>query len=225
MISIGPLFIILLIHSELVKWTRRFLLVTVAALWLRIVSWRLQKITSICPYPLEKFMTRNKQSAPDDQHGTTVHHSCDPLGAGEMDQEVLAGHCGRLVVEDCGLEAKKHLILPHSLEKFMTHHKQSAPDDQHRTTVHHVCDPLGAGEMDQQVLAGQCGRLVVEDCGSESPKNHLIFAPRALKNLTRHKQSAPDDQHRTTVHHSCDLLRELVKWTSRFLLVNVAALC
>jgi hypothetical protein len=27
----------------------------------------------------------------------------------------------------------------------MTWHNQSAPDDQHRTAVHHSCDPLGAG--------------------------------------------------------------------------------
>jgi hypothetical protein len=48
------------------------------------------------------------------------------------------------------LEKSPHFA--HSLEKLMTHHKQSAPDvDQHRTTVHHSCDPLGAGEMDQQV--------------------------------------------------------------------------
>jgi hypothetical protein len=59
------------------------------------------------------------------------------------------------------LKKSPHLILPHSLEKFMTHHKQSAPDDQHRTTVHHSSDPLGAGEMDQQVFDGHCGCLVV----------------------------------------------------------------
>jgi hypothetical protein len=76
-------------------------------------------------------MTLHKQSLPDDQHGTTVHHSCDPVRDGEMeqkvfvdccrylvvedcgseagkitmDQQVLAGHCGRLAVEDCGSEA------------------------------------------------------------------------------------------------------------------------
>jgi hypothetical protein len=64
----------------------------------------------------------------------------------------------------------------------MTRHKQSAPDDQHRTAVHHSCDPLGADEMDQQVLAGHCGCLVVEDCGSEAQKNNLNL-PLALKNL------------------------------------------
>jgi hypothetical protein len=64
----------------------------------------------------------------------------------------------------------------------MTRHKQSAPDDQHRTTVHHSYDPLGADEMDQQVLAGHCGCLVIEDCGSEAQKNNLNL-PLALKNL------------------------------------------
>ena len=68
----------------------------------------------------------------------------------------------------------------------MTRHKQSAPDDQHRTAVHHSCDPLGAGEMDQQVFAEHCDRLVVEDCGSEAPKNNnlISFCPYvALKIL------------------------------------------
>jgi hypothetical protein len=66
MISIGPLFIMFVIHWELVKWTRRFLLVTVAALWLRIEARKLQEIilSQFAP-SLEKFMTRNKQSAPD----------------------------------------------------------------------------------------------------------------------------------------------------------------
>jgi hypothetical protein len=77
---------------------------------------------------------------------------------------------------------KNQIILPHKLEKFMTRHKQSAPDDQHRTTVHHSCDPLGAGEMDQQVFDCHSGCLVVEDCGMEATKNHLIL-PLALKNL------------------------------------------
>jgi hypothetical protein len=112
MISIGQLFIFLVIHRELVKWTSRFLMVTVAALWLRIVAQKLEKSPHFAP-SLEKFMTRNKQSAPDDQHRTAVHHVWDPLGAGEMDQQVLAGHCGCLVVEDCCMEAtKNHLILP-----------------------------------------------------------------------------------------------------------------
>jgi hypothetical protein len=53
------------------------------------------------------------------------------------------------VVED--LSEKSPHFAHSRLEKFITHHKQSAPDDQHRTTVHHSCDPLGAGEMDQQV--------------------------------------------------------------------------
>jgi hypothetical protein len=58
--------------------------------------------------------------------------------------------------------SKKSSQFAPSLEKFMTRHKQSAPDDQHRTTVHHSCDcdPLGAGEMDQQVFAGQWGRTL-----------------------------------------------------------------
>jgi hypothetical protein len=43
-------------------------------------------------------------------------------------------------VEDLSEKSPQHFA--HSLEKFMTHHKQSA---------HHSCDPLGAGEMDQQV--------------------------------------------------------------------------
>jgi hypothetical protein len=82
------------------------MLVSVAALWLRIELRKNQKIILSHFAPsLEKFMTRNKQSAPDDQHRTAVHHSCDPLGAGEMDMEVLAGHCGCLVVEDYGSEA------------------------------------------------------------------------------------------------------------------------
>jgi hypothetical protein len=85
--------------------------------------------------------------------------------------------------------ARKLEKSPHfapSLENFMTHHKQSAPDDQHRTAVHHSCDPLGAGEMDQQVLAEHCGCLVVEDCGSEAPKNNNLISFRpyvALKIL------------------------------------------
>jgi hypothetical protein len=76
MISIGPLFIILVIviHWELVKWTSRFLLVTLAALWLRIVARKLEKSPHFAS-SLEKFMTRHKQSAPDDQHRTAVHHS------------------------------------------------------------------------------------------------------------------------------------------------------
>jgi hypothetical protein len=77
---------------------------------------------------------------------------------------------------------KNHLKFAPSLEKFMTRHKQSAPDDKHRTIVHHSCDPLGAGEMDQEVLAGHCGHLVVEDCGMKATKNHLI-STLALKNL------------------------------------------
>jgi hypothetical protein len=88
MISIGPLFIMFVIHWELVKWTSRFLLVTVAALWLRIEARKLQKIILSHFAPsLEKFMTRNNQSAPDDQHRTTVLYfcDCDPLGAGELD--------------------------------------------------------------------------------------------------------------------------------------------
>jgi hypothetical protein len=52
----------------------------------------------------------------------------------------------------------------------MTLHKQSAPDDQHRTAVHHVCNPLGAGQMEQQVFVDYCGYLVVEDCDSEAGK-------------------------------------------------------
>jgi hypothetical protein len=88
MISIGPLFIILVIHWELIKWTSRFELVTVAALRWKIVAQKLEKSPHFA-HSLEKFMTRHKQSAPDvDQHRTTVHHSCDPLGAGEMDQQV-----------------------------------------------------------------------------------------------------------------------------------------
>jgi hypothetical protein len=71
------------------------MLVTVAALWLRIEARKHQKIILSHFAPsLEKFMTRHKQSAPDDQHRTTVHHFWDPLGAGEMDQKVYAGHCG-----------------------------------------------------------------------------------------------------------------------------------
>jgi hypothetical protein len=66
---------------------------TVTALWLRIVTQKLEKSPHFAP-SLENFMTCHKQSAPDDQHRTTVHHSCDPLGAGEMDQQVLACHCG-----------------------------------------------------------------------------------------------------------------------------------
>ena len=81
-------------------------MVTVAALWWRIVSRKLEKSPHFA-HSLEKFMTHHKQSAPDDQHRTTVHHFCDPLGAGEMDQQVLVGHCGGLVVEDCVSEAKK----------------------------------------------------------------------------------------------------------------------
>jgi hypothetical protein len=84
MISIGPLFIILVIHWELVKWTSRFDLVTVATLCWRIVTKKLKKSPHFA-HSLEKFMTHHKQSAADDQHRTTVHHSCDPLGAGEMD--------------------------------------------------------------------------------------------------------------------------------------------
>jgi hypothetical protein len=46
--------------------------------------------------------------------GPPVHHSCDPLGAGEMDQQVLVGHavaalCWRIVAYE---SSKNHLILP-----------------------------------------------------------------------------------------------------------------
>jgi hypothetical protein len=36
-------------------------------------------------YSLGKFMTHHNQTGLDDHHRTTVHHSFDPLGTGEMD--------------------------------------------------------------------------------------------------------------------------------------------
>jgi hypothetical protein len=43
------------------------------------------------------------------------------------------------------------------------------PDDHLRNTVHHSFDPLGAGEMDLQVILVFLGHLAIgrEDCGSE----------------------------------------------------------
>jgi hypothetical protein len=114
-------------------------------------------------------MRHHKQSAPDEQHRTAVHHSCDPLGAGEMDRSrfllvTVIALWWRIVAR----KLEKSSQFAPSIENFMTRHKQSAPDDQHRTAVHHSCDPLGAGEMDEQVFAEHCDRLVVEDCNSKA---------------------------------------------------------
>jgi hypothetical protein len=112
MISIGPLFIILVIHWELVKWTSRFLLVTSWlpcgwGLWLRSYK----KSSHFSP-SLEKFMTWHNQSAPDDQHRTTVHHSCDPLGAGERDSCFF---CQLVVAIDRDYLKRTEMILDQSL--------------------------------------------------------------------------------------------------------------
>ncbi len=60
--------------------------------------------------------------------------------------------------EDCGSEGgKTHLFLPQVSATNPTLHDHHGPDDHLRTTVDHSFDPLGAGEMDLQVILGSFG--------------------------------------------------------------------
>jgi hypothetical protein len=113
----GPLFIILLIHWELVKWICSVILGSFGhwqgGLWLR----SLKQLAGFCPYSwvimfAGKIVARKSETThlflpqvlatnpthhgPDDRLMTTLHHSFDPLGAGEMDLQVILGSFGHL---------------------------------------------------------------------------------------------------------------------------------
>jgi hypothetical protein len=53
----------------------------------RIVAWKGEKlkVQYFCLDSLGKFMTHHNQTGLDDHHRTPVHHSFDPLEAGDMD--------------------------------------------------------------------------------------------------------------------------------------------
>jgi hypothetical protein len=55
------------------------------------------------------------------------------------------------------LKMKTHLFLPQVLATNPTRHDHQGPNDYLRCTVHHSLDPLGAGEMDLQVILGSFG--------------------------------------------------------------------
>jgi hypothetical protein len=92
----GPLFVILLIHWEVVKWICSLFLGHLAisswqeGLWLR----RLNNSPVFAPSLGHKSNTPLYYHRPDDRLRTTVCHSFDPLGGGEMDLQFILGSFG-----------------------------------------------------------------------------------------------------------------------------------
>jgi hypothetical protein len=124
-------------------------------LWLR----SLKNSLLFLPQVLATNPTLHDQPRPDDHLRTTVHHSFDPLGAGEIDLQVILGSFGHWW-GGLWLRSLKNslLFLPQVLATNPTLHDQPRPDDRLRTTVHHYSfDPLGAGEIDLQVILGSFG--------------------------------------------------------------------
>jgi hypothetical protein len=89
----------------------------------------------------------------------TVHHCFDPLGAGEMNLQVILGIFAHWQ-GGLWLRSLKNLpVLPQDWATNPTLHGNHGPVDHLKTTVtvHHCFDPLGAGEMDLQVVLGSFG--------------------------------------------------------------------
>jgi hypothetical protein len=88
-----PLFIILWIHWELVKWICRLFLGHLAIEREDCCS-KVWKAYHFLPQASATNPTLHDHHRPDDHLRTTVHHSLDPLGAGEMDLQVILGSFG-----------------------------------------------------------------------------------------------------------------------------------
>jgi hypothetical protein len=103
------------------------------------------------------------------------------LGAGEMDLQVI-------LVFAPSLSHKSNTHDQHSWPTLMTNPR---PDDLLKSTVHHSFDPLGAGEIDLQVILGSFGHWW-GGLWLRSLKNSPVFAPSLS-----HKSNSPSLRHKT----------------------------
>ena len=117
-----------------------------------------EKLIPVLPQVLATNPTLHDHQGPHDHFRCTVHHSFDPLGAGEMDLQVILGSFDHW---QGGLWPRSlknsYLFLPQVLATNPTLHNCHGPNNHVRTTVHHSLDPLGAGEMDLQAILGSFG--------------------------------------------------------------------
>jgi hypothetical protein len=125
----------------------------------RIVAQKSENLTCFLFLPQVSATNQTPRDChrPDDHLRTTVHHFLDPLGAGEMDLHVILWS---LCPWQGGLwlrSLKNSTVFAPSLGHKSNTPQCHEPNDHFRTTVHHSLDPLGAGEMDLQVILWSFG--------------------------------------------------------------------